>query len=154
MRSILCSVVLCAFALTAFAQSDPAAVKQALLKADRDFNTATQQHHLDGWMQYMDDDGIVQHAKPMVGKDAVRAAMKDLDSPDYHLTWEPDEAYPMPGGKMGYTRGHWTLNTKDEKGSPLKITGQYLTIWRLNKQGDWKIIWDGGASDPPKAPAQ
>lgn len=97
MRSILCTVVLCGLAVSAFAQSDATALNQALLKADRDFNTATQQHHLDGWMQAMDDDGVLQRSTPVVGKDAVRASMKDLDNPDYHLCWEPEVAYPMPG---------------------------------------------------------
>jgi ketosteroid isomerase-like protein len=152
MRSILCTVALFAFALTALAQSDPAAVKQALLKADRDFNAATQEHRLDGWMQYFDEDSVIQRSKPVVGKEAIRAELKEQwDNPNFHLTWDPDEAYPMPGGKIGYTRGHWTLTSKDEKGSPEKLTGQYLTIWRMNKQGEWKIIWDGGAADPPPA---
>jgi ketosteroid isomerase-like protein len=43
------------------------------------------------------------------------------------------------------------LTSKDEKGNDFKLTGQYLTIWRLNKQGEWKIIWDGGAANPPIA---
>jgi hypothetical protein len=96
MRSILCSVALCVFAVAASAQHDPAAVKEALLKVDRDFNAATQERRLEGWMQYMDDEGIIQQAKPVVGKDAVRAAQKaQWDDPNFHLTWAPDEAYPM-----------------------------------------------------------
>jgi ketosteroid isomerase-like protein len=152
MRSFVCSVVLCVCALPMLGQSDPASVKEALLKVDKEFNVATQEHRLDGWMQYFDEDSVSLQAKPVVGKDAIRAALKEQwDDPNFHLTWAPDEAYPMPNGKMGYTRGHWTLTSKDEKGSPFKLTGQYLTIWKKNKQGDWKIVWDGGAADPPPA---
>lgn len=152
MRLFLCSVVLCVLALPLLAQSDPAAVKAALLKADSDFNASTQEHRLDGWMQYFDEDSVSQQAKPVVGKEAIRAALKEQwDDPNFRLTWSPDEAYPMPNGKMGYTRGHWTLTSKDEKGNPFKLTGQYLTVWKKNKQGEWKVIWDGGAADPPPA---
>ena len=149
MRRIIWAVMLCGFAISAFAQAD--AVKEALLKADRDFNQATQQHRLDGWMQFMDDYGVVDRGKPVVGKDDIRAELKeDWDNPDFHLTWEPDEAYAFPNHRSGYTRGHWTLNTKDKEGKSFTLTGQYLTIWRQNKQGEWKIIWDGGSADPPK----
>lgn len=153
MRSILIAIVLC-FATLTLAQSNPESVKQALLKADLDFNKATQEHRLDGWMEFMDDNGVVERGAPVVGKDAVRAALKEeWDDPNFHLTWEPDEAYAMPGNKMGYTRGRWTLTSLDEKKQPMKMTGEYLTIWRLNKQGQWKIIWDGGSANPSK-PAQ
>jgi ketosteroid isomerase-like protein len=149
MRRILLAVMLCGFAISALAQAD--AVKEALLKADHDFNKATQERRAEGWMEYMDDNGVLGHPKPVVGRDAIRAALKeDWDDPNYNLTWSPDEAYPMPGNRMGYTRGHWTLTTKDKEGKPLRLTGQYLTVWRQNKQGEWKIIWDGGAADPPK----
>jgi ketosteroid isomerase-like protein len=149
MRRIIFAVILCGFAISAFAQAD--AAKEALLKADRDFNQATQEHRADGWMQYMDDNGVLGRPTPVVGKDAVRAALKeDWDDPNFHLTWAPDEAYAMPGNKTGYTRGHWTLTSKDKEGKPFTMTGQYLTVWRMNKQGEWKIIWDGGSADPPK----
>ncbi len=149
MRRIILAVMLCGFAISAFAQAD--AVKEALLQVDRDFNNATQERRADGWMEYMDDNGVLGRPTPVVGKDAVRAALKeDWDDPNYHLTWAPDEAYPMPGNRMGYTRGHWTLTTKDKEGKPLNMTGEYLTVWRQNKQGQWKIIWDGGSADPPK----
>jgi ketosteroid isomerase-like protein len=155
MRSSFCTIALFTVAITALGQSDPAAVKHALLRVDREFNTATQAHRLDGWMQYFDDDSVSQQAKPVVGKEAIRAVLKEQwDNPNFHLTWDPDEAYPMPNGKMGYTRGHWTLTSKDEKGTPLKRTGEYLTVWHQNEQGEWKVAWDGGAADPPKHSAE
>jgi ketosteroid isomerase-like protein len=155
MRIVALTVVLGAVAIAAVGQTDAVGTKNALLKADRDFNQATQEHRLDGWMQYMDYEGVVERGKPVVGEDAVRAALKpDWDDPNFHLTWDPDEAYALPGNKMGYTRGHWELTSRDKDGNPIKLTGQYLTIWRLDKQHQWKIIWDGGSADPPKAPAE
>ncbi len=151
MRSIALAFLLCGFTALGFAQSDADSVKQDLLKADRDFNQATQQRRLEGWMEYMDDNGVLGRPTPVVGKNAVRAALKEeWNDPNYNLTWEPDEAYAMPGNRMGYTRGHWNLTAKDEKGNALHLTGQYLTVWRLTKEGNWRIIWDGGSADPPK----
>ena len=155
MRAVVVALLLCAVSVLSYAQGGSEEVKQELLKADRDFNRATQEHRLDGWMEYMDENGVVARGKPVVGKEAVRAALKDeWDDPNYQLTWEPDDAYALTGNKTGYTRGHWVLTAKDKDGNPLRMTGQYLTIWRQNKEGQWKIIWDGGAADPPKQTAE
>ncbi len=56
-------VVLSSFAVLSFAQGG----EVALLKADRNFNKATQEKRLDGWMQFMADDVVLLRAKPVVG---------------------------------------------------------------------------------------
>lgn len=137
----------CLFCGVAFAQ---APVEQQLLQADRDFNKATQEKRLDGWMEYWDDYGVLDRLQPITGKDAVRKELTaQWADPSFHLTWDPVEAHAMPGGKKGYTRGNWTLTMNGPDGKPMKMTGEYLTIWHLTKAGEWKIIWDGGAANPP-----
>ena len=33
---------------------------------------------------------------------------------------------------------------------PVERTGRYLTVWKKQKDGSWKVVWDGGAADPKK----
>ncbi len=149
MRIRLVVAVLCLFTGVAFGQ---ASVERQLMQADRDFNKATQEKRLEGWMQYFDDNGVVDRVPPLVGKDAIRKeAAEDWSNPSYQLSWEPTDAHAFPGGKKGYTHGTWVLTMNGKDGKPMKLTGEYLTIWRLNKAGEWRIIWDGGAANPPGA---
>lgn len=129
----------------AFAQSP----EDVLLKADRDFNQATKEKGLEGWMQFMAEDVVVLRAKAVVGKDAVRAELKsDWDDPNYSLTWEPKHAEMNKSGKMGYTSGRWTYASKNAKGEKITMVGDYLTVWRNQTDGTWKVIYDAGSSDP------
>src|SRR3981189_2525372 len=80
------------------------ATEDSLLQADRDFNKATQEKGLEGWMQFMADDVILLRGKPVFGKDSVRTTIKsDWDDPGYSLTWEPKRAELFKSGKMGDT---------------------------------------------------
>jgi ketosteroid isomerase-like protein len=133
------------------AQSSPASAgEETLLKADRDFNQATKDHGFEGWMQFMADDVILLRSKPVFGKEAVRATIKsDWDDPKYSLTWEPKRAEMFNSGKMGNTSGRWTYHGKGEKGEPVTLHGDYLTVWQKHADGSWKVIYDGGTPDAP-----
>jgi ketosteroid isomerase-like protein len=137
------------------AQVPPAQAPQApateltLLEADRDFNKATQEKGLEGWMQFMADDVILLRGKPVFGKDAVRSTLKsDWDEPGYSLSWEPKRGEMFKSGRMGNTSGRWTYRGKNEKGEKITLQGDYLTVWQKQADGSWKVIYDGGTPDP------
>ncbi len=139
-------VVCCTFALAQTAPDKAA----PLLQADREFNAATSARGLDGWMEYMTDETVVQREKAYVGREAIRAAMApDWSSPDFKLTWKPDSGQLFDSGAMGFTTGTWELRTKDAKGNQVGLRGQYLTVWKKQKDGSWKVLWDGGTASGP-----
>lgn len=38
---------------------------------------------------------------------------------------------------------------KNVKGEIVRQSGTYLTVWRKDKDGSWKVVADGGAPDNP-----
>ncbi len=96
----------------------PPSTEATLLQADRDFNRATKENGLEGWMQFMADDVILLRGKPVIGKDAVRSTLS------------------------------WTYHGKNEKGEKVTLQGDYLTVWQKQADGSWKVIYDGGTPDP------
>ena len=87
---------------------------------------------------------------PVVGKVAV---LKSASwSPQaYQLTWTPTDALMGPSGDMGYTWGHFEGHSKDANGNPVVTTGRYMTIWRREPNGDWKVVLDAGNNEPAAA---
>jgi ketosteroid isomerase-like protein len=59
------------------------------------------------------------------------------------LTWKPVKVEISAGGDMGYTFGFSSYKTKDTTAYTT-----YCTIWRKQKDGSWKFIFDGGNSIP------
>src|ERR1039457_1030910 len=67
------------------------------------------------------------------------------------LVWTPTDAAMGPSGDMGYTWGHFEGRSKDANGNPVVTTGRYMTIWRKQPDGNWKVVLDAGANEPLNA---
>ena len=87
---------------------------------------------------------------PVVGKVAI--AKSTTWSPKaYQLIWTPTDGAMGPSGDMGYTWGHYEGHSKDANGNPVTTTGRYITIWRKQPDGSWKVVLDVGSNEPAEA---
>ncbi len=102
--------------------------------------------------EWFADDGVAlgNGAAPLLGKVAIARSATWLPK-DYQLTWTPTAAMMGPSGDMGYTWGHFEGHSKDANGNPVTVTGRYMTVWRREKDGTWKVVLDGGANEPADA---
>jgi ketosteroid isomerase-like protein len=100
------------------------------------------------------DDGVAlgNGAAPLIGKVAI-VKSANWSPKDYQLTWTPTDATMGPSGDMGYTWGHFEGRSKDANGNPVLTSGRYMTIWRKEPDGSWKVVLDAGANDAPEAGA-
>ena len=120
-----------------------------LMQADRDFAKATAAKRLDGWMSFMAPNAVLLRAEPLVGLDQIKEGMaKDFDSPGFQLTWEPTKAEFVGSGPVGYTVGRYEAKFTGDDGKPQTSHGSYMTTWRKQKDGSWKVVADIGSPDP------
>ncbi len=125
--------------------------EDALIQADRDFAKQTAAHRLDGWMTVFTNKSVLFSDNPVLGADAIRASYQKLfNDPDFQLNWQPTKAEVFPSGNMGYTVGRYQGVFKNAKGEIVRQSGTYLTVWRKEKDGSWKVAADGGEADPAK----
>jgi ketosteroid isomerase-like protein len=98
------------------------------------------------------EDGVTlgNGAQPNIGRVAI-AKSANWDPKVYQLTWTPTDALMGPSGDMGYTWGHFEGHSKDANGNPVTTTGRYMTIWRKEASGQWKVVLDAGANEPVAA---
>jgi ketosteroid isomerase-like protein len=63
------------------------------------------------------------------------------------------DAQAHADGRSGVTSGRYKVigTVKDGKDVVLS-TGGYVTVWRLEKDGTWEVVFDADSPDPP-APA-
>jgi ketosteroid isomerase-like protein len=97
-------------------------------------------------------DGVLlgNGAAPVIGKVAIER-FASWSPKDYQLTWTPTDAVLGPSGDMGYTWSHYEGRSKDANGNPVVTSGRFITIWRREADGSWKVVLDAGANDPPEA---
>jgi len=105
-----------------------------------------------GFAAWFADDGVAlgNGAAPLIGKVAI-AKSANWSPRDYQLTWTPTDAQMGPSGDMGYTWGHFEGHSKDAAGNPVTVTGRYITVWKKQADGQWKVALDAGANEPPEA---
>ena len=147
-------MILCGALLAACARSpDVAAARAALQDADRAFNRATAARRTDGWMEFIAEDGaMIRSASTVTGRAAIREEMaKAFADTAFSLTWEPLQSDVGAAGDLGYTNGKYEARFRDAKGRTAVRTGRYLTVWKKQPDGSWKVVRDIGVQDPPPA---
>ena len=98
------------------------------------------------------EDGVAlgNGVAPLVGRVAI-AKSANWSPKVYQLTWTPADATMGPSGDIGYTWGHFEGHSKDANGNPVTTSGRYITIWRKQPDGNWKVVLDAGANEPAAA---
>jgi ketosteroid isomerase-like protein len=81
------------------------------------------------------------------GFDAARAELGSVP-PSATLTWKPSYASASSSGDLGYTWGRYEYRDKSADGRVIVQTGTYVTVWRRQADGAWKVVLDGGTPDP------
>ncbi|MGA8108960.1 MAG: nuclear transport factor 2 family protein [Acidobacteriaceae bacterium] len=84
---------------------------------------------------------------PVVGHDAIAAAA--TWSPEsYRLTWTPEGARMGADGDMGFTWGHYEGVSRDDQGNTVTTSGRYMTVWKKQPDGTWKVELDASNEGP------
>jgi ketosteroid isomerase-like protein len=155
---LACSVLFIAGIAAIGRSLPPAANRDALLAADRAFDRATAEKKIDGFSSFLADNVSTLRADQPVlrGKEAMQQDWKPLfENKSISLRWQPISAEISKSGDLGYTVGSYTITRTGEEGSAIVGTGKYLTVWRLQKDGSWKVEFDTGVPDtPPAGPGQ
>jgi ketosteroid isomerase-like protein len=86
---------------------------------------------------------------PVLGRAAI-AAGATWSPTEYQLTWTPEGGRMGPGGDMGFTWGHYESHSKDRDGTPRVTSGRYMTVWKKQADGRWKVALDASNDEPAK----
>jgi len=63
-----------------------------------------------------------------------------------------DQVEVSSSADLGYSIGDYERIGKDPSGNPSSATGSYVSIWRKQPDGRWKIVLDIGTPGSPRKP--
>jgi len=133
--------------------ASPKATAEILKRLEGEFMKAAAEKGSQGYMSYYADDSVeVPNGAPLIqGKAEIAKGMGFLDDKNNQLIWTPVGADISSSGDLGYTYGNYEFHAKDKEGKPVVQYGKYTSIWKLQKDGSWKVVLDmGNASPEPK----
>jgi ketosteroid isomerase-like protein len=131
----------------------PKASAEMLKRLEGEFMKAAGEKGSQGYMSYYADDAVeVPNGGPLIqGKVEIAKGMGFLDDKNNRLLWTPVGADISASGDLGYTYGTFEFHSRDKDGKPTVDHGKYTSIWKLQKDGSWKVVLDmGNASAAPK----
>ena len=129
---------------TSAAGPDPLAAARAMVDAERKFyQTGQEQGTRAAFLAFLADDGIVFRPGPLNGKEV----WGKRPETGFDLIWEPVFAAMSRSADFGYDTGpaKWRANKKEEK---FTGHGQFISIWKKQKDGSWKVALDCGIENP------
>jgi ketosteroid isomerase-like protein len=166
-RRLACFLCLFASSLTAFAQLDPF-TKQApssdpltnptysanvafLFDLEAKFARDVAAGGGAAFAKWFAEDGVTlaNGKAPVVGRAAI-AATTTWTPQQYQLTWTPEGGRMSTAGDMGFTWGHYEGKSKDRDGTATTTSGRYMTIWKKQPDGSWKVLMDSSNEEPAK----
>jgi ketosteroid isomerase-like protein len=101
---------------------------------------------------FYDEQGamLVPNAPMLRGKNRIsRFIAKSFTIRDYRIWWRCNKAEVACSGELGYTSGVYRMSFRKGPGKVLRDRGKYLMVWRKQKDGSWKVLFDMSNSDLP-----
>jgi ketosteroid isomerase-like protein len=130
----------CAHTAARTVRNDPG----ALLDADRAFAADVAKRGLDAWSDAFTADGVAfpANAPLTVGRGAIRELMAPaFATSGFRIEWTPQRA--DASGDLGYTIGFYEVHAP-KNGTDVVTRGKYLTVWKRQPNGAWKVAADAG----------
>jgi len=141
-------VVLTTF-LPAFslAQNQSQRGSDLLFKLEADFAKAVAEHGRSAFVTYFAEDGVeLEDGGGITTREEIKkqAAWPEGTS----LTWTPVHADMATSGDLGFTYGNYVFKSKDKDGKIVASYGKYVSVWKKQNDGSWKVAVDMGNSSP------
>jgi uncharacterized protein (TIGR02246 family) len=135
-------------------QADLANVRVALIDTDQAWSASVQD--LEKFVSFFAEDAsFLPPDMPMTqGKESIRAAAGQMFAlPGFNVTWKANKADVGASADLGYTLGTYELTTNDAAGKPVTSVGKYVTVWKKQDDGQWKVVADCFNPDGPPVAA-
>lgn len=142
------------FAITSFlgllscrsGESDkrPAAIKE-INQAEKDFEKMVSEKGVEeAFTHFADSSAVILHNGDSLirGKAGIRNFFSAERFKNVSVSWSPDHTDAAASGELGYTYGKFTWRSTDSTGKVTESSGIFHTVWKKQKDGSWKFLWD------------
>ena len=130
------------------------AVADAIKADEKKWNEDFHAKNLDALLaHYAPDATAVFPGAPSVTGDGLRKTYEDaLKDPGFDVSFSSEKI--DASGDLAYARGHFTEKYTDPNTKAVASnSGSYITVYKKQADGSWKVVEDFTAIEPPAAPA-
>lgn len=119
------------------------------------FSKSVETLDIELFTSFIDPDARFVGGSVMRGPEAVSAAWAPFFDPDGpSIVWRPKYVEVLEDGRLALTRGPYRLISRDEDGNEIEQWGTFNSVWRLNADGEWRVVFDAGGALPAPPAAE
>lgn len=118
--------------------------KMEIMKTEKEFAKMVNEDGIkEAFLQYADENAVLNRNNSIIkGYDSIKAHFDHIDKSGVKLEWSPDFVDVSSSGDLGYTYGAYTYSMIDSAGETTESKGIFHTVWKKQKDGSWKFVWD------------
>ena len=127
------------------------AAAESVRRADQDWLKVFAAKNLEKSVTFCDEKGAVLSSNAPIanGREAISKLFRGFFAlPDLKITWAPNRAEVARSGELGYTSGSYDM-TFTSSGKTVTDKGKYVTVWKKQVDGSWKVLLDIFNTDLP-----
>lgn len=120
-------------------------IKLQIVKTEKDFEKLVAEKGLaEAFYQFADSNAVIkrEHDTIIIGKAGIKNYYSNPKYKTATITWSPDAVELSNSGDMASTYGKYVWISKDASGTEQISKGIFHTVWKKQKDGSWKYIWD------------
>ena len=124
---------------------NPETLKAEVYKAEDDFKNLSQSKGIqEAFYAFADDNAVIKRENDTLihGKENIKNYYSNPKFKKAAVTWKPDFVEVSADGTLGYTYGKYVWTVKDSLGNKKDLKGVFHTVWKKQKDGSWKYVWD------------
>ena len=147
MKRILVFILTCVFIPVSFSQKNENTefIKAEIYNTEKAFEKmASEKGTMEAFYQYADSMAVINRGNDSLifGKNNIRHFYSTKNNPNATVNWTPDFIEVSVDGTLGYTYGKYVWKLKHSDGSTKEFRGIFHTVWKRQKDGTWKYVWD------------
>ena len=110
------------------------------------FSKSIEARDMELFRSFLDDDARFVGGSVRRGPDEITEGWRTYEPEDGPtLKWRPQIVEVLKDGKLALSRGPYKYTQKNEDGEDVDYWGTFNSIWRLQDDGTWKVVFDAGS---------
>jgi ketosteroid isomerase-like protein len=131
--------------ITSCHHGDQDEVRNEIFQAEKAFEKmAAEKGVAEAFYYFADENAVIKRQNDTLikGKADIKAYYSQNYNEDVTVKWSPDYIDVSDCGTLGYTYGKYVWKIKNKQGAMSEYKGIFHTVWKKQKDGTWKYVWD------------
>lgn len=124
---------------------DKEKMKNEIFVSEKAFERMTSEKSIaEAFYFFADENAVIKRGNDSLifGRESIHHYYLTRNLKNASVSWTPDFVEVSECGTLGYTYGKYIWKVVKETGDTIVAKGIFHTVWKKQKDGTWRYVWD------------